>query len=108
MLSAAFAVFLVTSLSVWGKPPEVKYFFPAGAQIGSEVTLTVTGDFSDWPVEGVSEPAGLEFTAAEEKGKLQVTSPRGCRAGNVPRAADFPPGRFQLETAGDWPPPGNQ
>jgi hypothetical protein len=69
------ATLLATSAPVWGKPPEVKYFFPAGAPIGSETTLTVTGEFPDWPVEGVSEPAGLEFTAGEEKGKLQVRVP---------------------------------
>jgi hypothetical protein len=74
-LFAGLAAIVVSGATAWGKPPEVKYFFPAGAQIGSEVTLAVTGEFADWPVEAVSEPAGLEFTAEEEKGKLRLRVP---------------------------------
>jgi hypothetical protein len=72
-LSSLILLALVTP--TWGKPPAIKHFFPAGVQVGSETTLEVAGDFADWPVEGVSQPLGLELTAGEEKGKLTVRVP---------------------------------
>jgi hypothetical protein len=65
----------------WAKPPTVHRFFPAGAPIGSETELEVAGDFDDWPVEGVSQPPGLELTAGEEKGNLTVNIPEDAEPG---------------------------
>lgn len=54
------------------EPPKLSYMFPAGGQRGTTVSATLTGDFP-WPVE-IWAP-GVQVTAGEEKGKIDVTIP---------------------------------
>ncbi|MFN0195531.1 MAG: PPC domain-containing protein [Planctomycetaceae bacterium] len=68
----------VDSLSA--APPTLSYLFPAGGQRGTKVAATLTGDFP-WPVS-VWAP-GVEVTAAEEKGKLEISIPEDLYADRI-------------------------
>lgn len=71
----------LTVPSAEAKPPQLKYVFPAGAAAGSTITVQLAGDFEAWPVELVSQPAGLQLAAQEGKGEVQVTVPADAAAG---------------------------
>src|SRR3954452_12015014 len=70
-LSLACVVF--TSASLSAAPPVATYLFPAGAQIGSTVTITVGGTFERWPVQVWVSGEGIEAKAGKEKGKLTLS-----------------------------------
>jgi hypothetical protein len=52
--------------------PEVKYFYPTGAQKGQTVTVAAGGDFQKWPVNAWVNKPGLHVSAADEKGSLSI------------------------------------
>ncbi len=54
------------------KGPTLTGLFPAGAARGQTVTVTATGSFDHWPVEGWADGAGLAIAAGPEKGKLEI------------------------------------
>ncbi len=55
-----------------GAGPEVTSLLPSGAQRGSTVEVTASGNFPKWPVSGWADRAGVSVTAAADKGKLSV------------------------------------
>lgn len=75
-VSITFAILLLTALitppSLFAAPPKVDYLFPAGGQRGTEVAVTVGGEFSSWPIEVWTDRAGVVVKAEAEKGKLRV------------------------------------
>src|SRR5436190_7677340 len=68
----ALALTLIGSQSAHAAPPKVNNLFPAGGQRGQLVTVTASGDFSNWPVQVWSDRQGITATAETDKGKLRV------------------------------------
>jgi hypothetical protein len=66
-------------------PPNVTYLFPAGAQRGTTVEITVAGIFERWPVQAWASGCGVEVQPGKDKGKLTITV-----------AADAVPGTYWL------------
>jgi hypothetical protein len=54
-------------------PPVINYLFPAGAQRGTTVEVTASGNFERWPVQCWASGHGVEAKAAADKSKLMVT-----------------------------------
>lgn len=54
-------------------PPKVTGVFPSGGGRGQTVTLTVSGEFSAWPVETWVDRPGVTLAAETDKGKLKAT-----------------------------------
>ena len=69
-----FCLILLLGLAVpaTAAPPKVDYFFPAGAQRGTTVEVTVGGVFERWPVQAWINGKGVEVTPAKTNGKLTV------------------------------------
>jgi hypothetical protein len=67
----AFAFFFSVQAAC-AAPPKLNSVFPAGAQRGQSVTVTVSGTFGHWPVRAWVDRPGIEVVAAEEKNKLTV------------------------------------
>jgi hypothetical protein len=70
---------LLITVGVWlaarvttAAPPTLSHLTPAGGERGSQVSLTLSGEFP-WPVD-VWAP-GLGVKTGDEKGKLQITIP---------------------------------
>jgi hypothetical protein len=68
---ASAAILLATSPSL-AKAPNLTGLFPAGAARGRTVTVTASGTFDHWPVQGWASGKGVAIVAAKEKGKLSV------------------------------------
>jgi hypothetical protein len=83
-LLSALAAFAISSL-LQAAPPKLNYFFPAGGQRSQTVTITASGDFSNWPVQVWADRPGVVGTADKDKGKL-----------NLAIAADAVPGIYWL------------
>jgi hypothetical protein len=64
--------FLAVS-SIHAAPPTVNYFFPAGGQRGTTVTVTADGTFGHWPPRVWVDREGVAVEPAKESGKLLVT-----------------------------------
>lgn len=54
-------------------PPQLKHFFPAGAQVGKTVDIEAHGKFDSWPVQAWVDRPGLTLSPKETKGALAVT-----------------------------------
>lgn len=54
-------------------PPKVDYFFPAGGQRGTTVSVTATGTFERWPVKAWTGAKGVEIKPGKTKGELAIT-----------------------------------
>ena len=54
-------------------PPELKYVFPAGAQVGKTVDVEAHGKFDSWPVQAWVDRPGVTVSPKETKGALAVT-----------------------------------
>lgn len=54
-------------------PPQLKHFFPAGAQVGKSVDIEARGTFESWPMQAWVNRPGVTVTPKEEKGALSVT-----------------------------------
>jgi len=65
--------------------PEVRTFFPSGAQRGTTVELAASGNFPKWPAQAWFDRAGVTATATADKGKL-----------NFAIATDAEPGLYWL------------
>jgi hypothetical protein len=59
--------------SATAAPPKVDYLFPAGAQRGTSVEVTVGGVFERWPVQAWVNGRGVEVKPAKTNGRLIVT-----------------------------------
>jgi hypothetical protein len=66
-------------------PPQLKYFFPGGAQAGQTLDIEAHGKFDSWPVRAWVDQPGLSVSPKEKKGELSVTV-----------AADATPGVYWL------------
>jgi hypothetical protein len=75
------ALLCLVSLPVWGAPPTLDRFFPAGIQRGEQANVTAEGKFDNWPIKVWSETAGLDFEVLKEKGKLRVQAAEGLPCG---------------------------
>src|SRR5580698_462047 len=73
LLWLAVSTLCLNSSPAWAVPPTATYLFPAGARLGSTVTVTVGGSFERWPVQVWVNGKGVEAKAAKDKGKLTVT-----------------------------------
>jgi hypothetical protein len=60
-------------LPIQAAPPNVNYFFPAGAQRGTKVEITASGTFDRWPVQAWVDAKGIVIQPAKETGKLTIT-----------------------------------
>ena len=54
-------------------PPQWKYLFPAGEQIGTTIELEAHGNFEHWPLAAWVDRPGVTLSAKEEKGKFAAT-----------------------------------
>ena len=54
-------------------PPQLKYFYPAGGQIGKSVDVEAHGKFDPWPVQAWVDRPGVTVTPKEAKGALSFT-----------------------------------
>ena len=54
-------------------PPQLKHFFPAGAQVGKTVNIEAHGKFDSWPVQAWVDRPGMTLSPKETKGALAVT-----------------------------------
>ena len=63
---------LLLPLFVAAAPPQVDWHFPMGAQRGTDLTATIGGKHN-WPLQGLCEHDGVQFTATEKKGTFAVT-----------------------------------
>ncbi|MBM3994574.1 MAG: pre-peptidase [Planctomycetes bacterium] len=72
-LRSLILVLMLAAPHVSAAPPKVDYFYPAGAQRGSTVEVTVGGTFERWPVQAWSDNKGIDVTAAKTSGKMTVT-----------------------------------
>ncbi len=79
-LALAFILLLLIPSVGQCAAPTLTRLFPAGGQRGTTVTVTCSGEF-DWPLS-VWAP-GIEVTAGEESGKLNVTIPADFAADRV-------------------------
>lgn len=61
--------------------PEVRFFFPPGAQRGQTVEVTAAGKFALWPVRVWIDHAGVEVTPLEKNGQLSVRVAAEARPG---------------------------
>ena len=59
--------------SAFAAPPKLDYLYPAGAQRGTTVTVTVGGTFERWPVKAWCDARGVDVTPAKQSGQLAVT-----------------------------------
>ncbi|MBO0700030.1 MAG: hypothetical protein J2P46_16650, partial [Zavarzinella sp.] len=66
-------------------PPQVTYFYPAGARRGTAVEVTAGGTFERWPVQVWASDKAITSTATKDKGKLSISV-----------AADAVPGVYWL------------
>jgi hypothetical protein len=76
---------LILPSTVHAAPPQLKYFFPAGAQVGKSVDIDAHGKFDAWPVQAWVDRPGVTVSPKEAKGALAVTV-----------AADVTPGVYWL------------
>jgi hypothetical protein len=53
--------------------PKVDYFFPAGAQRGTTVEVSVGGVFEKWPVKVWTDGKGVDVKPGKASGKLTIT-----------------------------------
>lgn len=74
LLHAAFVLsaILITS-AVQAAPPELTSLFPPGAGRGQTVAVAAEGKFGRWPIEARFDRPGVEFKAADAKGRFSVT-----------------------------------
>jgi hypothetical protein len=54
-------------------PPQWKYMFPAGGQLGTPVEVEAHGTFDHWPLQAWVDRPGVSVQAQEAKGKFAVT-----------------------------------
>ena len=64
---------LLVATAACAAPPKVDYFFPAGAQRGTTVEVTVGGVFERWPVKAWASAKGIDVKPAKVNGKIVVT-----------------------------------
>ncbi|HVU89593.1 MAG TPA: PPC domain-containing protein [Pirellulales bacterium] len=57
----------------YAAPPQWKYLFPAGAQVGTTVELEARGKFEQWPLAVWADRPGVTISAKEDKGKFVAT-----------------------------------
>ena len=77
------------ALTSHAAPPQLKYFFPAGAQLGKTVDIEAHGKFDSWPVQAWIDQPGVTLSLKETKGELAITI-----------AADAIPGVYWLRLYG--------
>lgn len=65
-------LFVVVVSIASAAPPKVTSLFPAGAQRGSEVVVSATGDWSTWPAQMWSSNPAVVATAETDKGKFRL------------------------------------
>ena len=68
----SFCALCICATNVLSAPPKLNYLFPAGGQRGQTVTVTASGTFSNWPTKIWIDRDGMEVSAAEKKGQLEV------------------------------------
>jgi hypothetical protein len=71
--TAPLLILLALAASASSAPPKVDYFFPAGAQRGTTVEVTVGGDFERWPVQIWCDHQSVHVEPAKASGKLAIT-----------------------------------
>lgn len=64
---------LAVAAAASAAPPTANYLFPTGGQRGQTVEITVSGSFSNWPIQCWTSRPGLTVTAANDKGKFSAT-----------------------------------
>lgn len=68
----ASVICMVAAPALFAAPPDLNYFFPAGAPIGATTQLTAQGKFDPWPPKVWVDRAGVTLEPLPESGKLQV------------------------------------
>ena len=63
---------VLCALPVLAEMPTAEYIFPPGGQAGQTVTGTVTGSFSNWPVQVWTSSEHLKLSPLEEKGQFEI------------------------------------
>lgn len=59
--------------AVQAAPPQWKFLFPAGGQIGTTVDIEVHGKFEHWPLAVWTDRPGVTLAAKDEQGKFAAT-----------------------------------
>jgi hypothetical protein len=68
-------------VGVYGEAPRLDYFYPAGAQQGTNLTVAAGGRFEKWPASVWTDEPGLVFAATSTNGRFQVTITREALPG---------------------------
>ena len=85
-LAALLTTNLAGTVTAEGKPPTLTGMFPQGACRGNSVAVTVSGEFTSWPLncwicDGRERETNLVCKTMEAKGKLTITVPPDAQAG---------------------------
>lgn len=81
--SSVLIVSCTVAVAASAEPPTLNHLYPAGAELGSSVTVTLSGKFEPWPPTFWVDAPGLSINTDTNKGKLYVQV--GARATPGPR-----------------------
>lgn len=70
---AAFALLWSFTNIAAAAPPTLTHLYPAGAQVGTTASITVSGTLPVWPVTFLTSHPGLTATPEKAKGQIKLT-----------------------------------
>ncbi len=106
--SALLAWLLLFAPTSYAAPPQLKYFFPAGAQLAKQLISKLTESSIPGLFRRGSISPGITLSPKEKKGELKVTVAAGRHPGRVLVASLRRRGDKFASAADRWQPAGGE